>query len=221
MLIVLKRHHLINTFLPLPMDAVSDNRWAGRCLSIVTNFALLFIVDKRTTSCTIDYMKVLIDSDALIKLTRAGMKELLVTAFSVCIPQAVAVETASDDMCTRYPDAVVIKDNLEKELLHVVNLPQKSFPELILFRGGDRDIAHCALNGGYAAVVTDDAYLLEKLKASGISVTVPAAMIIAVGRKYRLPVSEVLSYLSALQPYISQDEYATYLLIIEGRYPGK
>jgi hypothetical protein len=86
-------------------------------------YDLVIIVDKRTASCTIEYVKVLIDSDALIKLTRAGMKELLVNAFIVRIPQTVADETASEDMCAQYPDAVAIQDNLEKELLHVVNLP--------------------------------------------------------------------------------------------------
>jgi len=164
-------------------------------------------------------MRVLVDSDALIKLTRAGMKELLVSTFSVCVPTAVAAETTA--MIARYADAMTIRQNLDRGLLNVVPLPGTPCPELVLFRGGDRDVVHCALAGGFAAVVTDDACLLEKLRTLGVSVTVPAAMIIAVGRKRRMPAEEVLAYLGALQPYISEDEYTTYRLIMERRYPGK
>ncbi len=176
-------------------------------------------LDTRTQSCTIEYMRILLDSDALIKLTRAGIKELLVTTFSVCVPPAVVAETTS--MMTRYADAVTIRQNIDSGRLKPVPVPKEPCPKLVLFKGGDRDVAHCALAGGFAAVVTDDAYLLEKLKALGVSVTVPAAMVLAAGRKNRLPVEEVFSYLASLQPYISEDEYTTYRLILEGRYPGK
>lgn len=166
-------------------------------------------------------MNILVDSDALIKLTRAGIKELLVDTFKVHIPESVVRETVDEGKRLGCADAIIIEGNIAGKRIEVMRPEGEGPPSLSLFSGGDREVVHCAVSKNFSTVVTDDAMLLEKLKALGISATVPAAMICAIGRKRRLSAKRVIGLLEALRPYISSDEYTTYLLIIEGRYPGK
>jgi hypothetical protein len=54
-------------------------------------------------------MKVLMDADCLIKLTKAKLKEIVCNNFSVFIPQAVENEVV--DNAGEHPDAIIIKKN--------------------------------------------------------------------------------------------------------------
>ncbi len=159
------------------------------------------------------------DADALIKLTRAGAKELLVETFEVFIPAEVEREVVQEGSRLGHPDAVVVAKNLDQGKLQITGATAETVP--IGFSDGDRAIARHALSGGYAAVVTDDAWLLERLKAHGVSVTVPAAILLAIGRKRKLPAPEVLKLLESLRPYVSPEEFVTFRLIVEGKYPRK
>ena len=118
-------------------------------------------------------------------------------------------------------DALKVEQNIESGRVEVTAPMVVEPPQAALFRGGDRAVVAHALSGSFAAVVTDDAVLLGRLRQLGVSVTVPAALIVAVGRKRKLPAAEVEKLLDALAPYISQDEYTTYKLLLEGRYPRK
>lgn len=56
-------------------------------------------------------MKVVMDSDCLIKLTRAKAKEVVLRNIEVCIPPKVFEETVTIPKNKGYPDAVIIEDN--------------------------------------------------------------------------------------------------------------
>jgi hypothetical protein len=56
-------------------------------------------------------MKIVIDSDALIKLTKSGAKELITEYFDVAIPERVYEETVTE--AEGYPDAKEIERNID------------------------------------------------------------------------------------------------------------
>jgi rRNA-processing protein FCF1 len=166
-------------------------------------------------------MKVLLDADALIKLTKAGAKELIVTAFEVFVPEAVIVEVVKEGKAAGRADAAVVDENVRLGKIKRATAHQKHQAAELLQAPGDRAVLNLSLEGGHSAVVTDDAALLHRLKAHGISATVPAGLLLAAGRRRRLPASELQSLLESLRPYISSEEYVTYRLTLEGRYPRK
>lgn len=166
-------------------------------------------------------MRILLDADALVKLTKAGIKELVVESFSVSIPEPVRVEVVTEGKRGGHPDAIAVERNVDAGRVRVASVPLEEPPESQLFSGGDRAIVSLSLSKAYAAVVTDDAALLERLKSLGVSATVPAALLLAAGRRRRLASTRVLALLERLRPYISKDEYTTFRLVLEGRYPGK
>jgi len=166
-------------------------------------------------------MRVLLDADALLKLTRAGAKELVVSAFSVVVPMEVIVEAVEEGKRAGHSDALVVEENVRRGRIAVASDLDASSTASVLRSPGDRSILEHSLHGGFAAVVTDDGALLRHLKALGVSATVPAGLLLAAGRRKRRPASELRELLEALRPHISSEEYVTYLLTLEGRYPRK
>jgi hypothetical protein len=166
-------------------------------------------------------MRILLDSDALVKLTKAGIKELVAETFSISIPEAVRVEVVEEGKLCGHPDAISVEQNIAAGRIRIEQVASLEPPEADLFSGGDRAIVSLSLTRTFAATVTDDAALLDRLKSLGVSATVPAALLLAVGRRRRLAGKRVLALLESLRPYISMDEYVTFRLVLERRYPGK
>lgn len=166
-------------------------------------------------------MKVLLDADALIKLTKAGAKELVSAAFEVEIPDAVKTEVIDEGRAAGHADAIVIESNVREGRIRVLPSPTDPASTSTLQSAGDRAVLGASLTRSYAAVVTDDSLLLDHLKSHGVSATVPAGLLLAAGRRRRLSQAEVRDLLEALRPYISSEEYVTYVLTLEGRYPRK
>jgi len=66
-------------------------------------------------------MKLVIDSDSLIKLKKAGAKEKVLSNIEVYIPPMVMSETTQHK--DKFIDAFTIYDNIEKGFLKVKNPP--------------------------------------------------------------------------------------------------
>jgi predicted nucleic acid-binding protein len=66
-------------------------------------------------------MKLVIDSDSLIKLTKAGAKEKVLSNIEVYIPPMVMSETTQHK--DKFIDALTIHENIEKGFLKVKNPP--------------------------------------------------------------------------------------------------
>ena len=65
-------------------------------------------------------MKLIMDADCLIKLTKAGLKERVCQAFSLCIPRRVKEEVVDNGKAKELPDAVIIDDNIERGRIKVL-----------------------------------------------------------------------------------------------------
>ena len=66
-------------------------------------------------------MKLVIDSDSLIKLTKAGAKVKVLSNMEVYIPPMVMSETTQHK--DKFIDALIIHENIEKGFLKVKNSP--------------------------------------------------------------------------------------------------
>ena len=71
---------------------------------------------------------VVLDSDGLIKLAKAGILEVAVNAWNCLVPQAVYAETVEGGLQAAYPDALAIR-----EVLRPTHLPYL-VPALALVR---------------------------------------------------------------------------------------
>ena len=100
-------------------------------------------------------MKILMDADCLIKLTKSNLKELICVNFSVIIPQIVKEEIV--DNAKGHPDASVIQKNLERKLITLHKPPSS-------FKKGEDAIFAIFQQRDYDAIGSDDKRFIKRLR---------------------------------------------------------
>jgi hypothetical protein len=156
---------------------------------------------------TIYYMRIVMDADCLIKLTKAGLKEEVCAAWNITIPALVASETV--DRAPQLPDAVRIGQNIAAGRVTVESLgsdPAKGEDAvLLLFQGG-----------GFDAVASDDARFIRRLRGLGLPYALPAIIIVRLFLDGMMSGKRAESALMALRPHISADQHAAAILMLSG-----
>ena len=161
-------------------------------------------------------MNIVMDSDCLVKLTKAGAKEFVVSALTVHIPDLVKQEIVDQVRGRGYQDSAIIEDNIDKGRICVVD-HQKKIPSTMPVLKGESEVMSLYLKGGYDAVASDDRRFLRKLEAEKIPYLTPASCIVYLYQNKRLRKMSVLDLLEALKTFISVDEYAIAKLYMEGK----
>ena len=142
-------------------------------------------------------MKIVMDSDALIKLTKSGAKELITQNFDVTIPERVYEETVIE--AAAYPDAQEIDRNVEAGRIEV---KKTSHTER-----GEMAVLDLFKRGGYDLLVSDDNRFLKHLAADGLPYLTPSFLIIYLLHKKILSNLYAEKYIDNLKMYISEEEY--------------
>lgn len=162
------------------------------------------------TSChliiTMYYMKLIMDSDCLIKLTKAKLKELVCNNFSIIIPQIVKNEVI--DNAVGFPDAEVIKGNLDKGLITTASKKQA------IGKGEDAALK-LYKDGGFDAICSDDKRFIKKLRYFNIPFITPSVFIGILLKKKKLTLKDARKKLDILSYFISDDEYNTVKIILD------
>ena len=151
------------------------------------------------------HMKILMDADCLIKLTKSNLKELICNNFSVIIPQLVKEEIVDNAKC--HPDAAVIQKNLERKLitLHKPHSP---------FKKGEDAIFTIFQQGDYDAICSDDKRFIKRLRFFNIPYITPAVFIAILFKNGKLTILEAMEKLDSLSPFVSDEEYSAIKAIL-------
>jgi hypothetical protein len=144
-------------------------------------------------------MKIAMDADCLIKLTKAGLKEKVCECMNVIIPCEVKRETV--DQAAGHADALVIAENIEAGLLHVFGNAHGK-------RKGETAVLELYHSRKCDAIGSDDHQFLGHLKVMGVPFVVPATLVILMLRNGGLDLREARNSLAALKAHISDEEYA-------------
>lgn len=156
-------------------------------------------------------MKIVMDADCLIKLTKADLKEQVCAVWSVTIPELVRREAV--ERAPHLPDAVRIRENVEQRQLAVQKVAgayaDREDAALFLFR-----------EGGFDVIASDDARFIRRLRGLGVPFAVPAVIAVLLCRDGVLTAVQGREALDALRPHVSADQYATARLLLPGRAAG-
>lgn len=156
-------------------------------------------------------MLVVMDADALIKVTKASLKEELLAIVDARIPPAVEAEAVVQGKEEGYPDAVRIEDNLERGLLgrgdpEASERMDRLAGELGLV-GGEADALRLFEAARAALVVSDDERYLRSLEAIGVPYTTAPGLVAALALRGRLDADRGRALLDKLEPYVSEASY--------------
>jgi len=140
------------------------------------------------------------DSDCLIKLVKASLKEIVCRHFTVEIPPLVLKEVVHDSK--GQPDANIVKTNLEKNLLAV----SEDLPRAVK---GEDAVYAVFQSGRYDAICTDDKRFIKRLRLVEAPYMTPGVLLVMLLKNRKISFQEALKKLESLSPMISDDESST------------
>ena len=149
---------------------------------------------------TINHMQVLMDADCLIKLTKAGLKEVVCKNFSVVVPLVVKQEVV--DLEKIHPDSIIIKENLDKGLLSLSDIKTPKIK-------GEEEALTIFQKGGFDAILSDDKRFIRRLRALDVPYVTPAVCIVILLTQGKINLQDAFEKLELLSRFISSDEYNT------------
>jgi hypothetical protein len=142
-------------------------------------------------------MRIVMDSDCLIKLVKAQLKELVCRTHAVVIPMEVRREVV--DQAAGHPESQIVQRNLATGSL----TESAGHPRTV--KGED-----AALNvfqkGGFDAIASDDRRFARRLRILNIPYLTPGAILFLLAKDKHITVGEARDRLSGLSPMISDDE---------------
>lgn len=160
-------------------------------------------------------MKIVMDSDCLVKLTKAGGKEVVAEAMEVHIPKLVRKETVDDVRERGFPDALAIEENIDKKMLQVLESQSRKKIVALPAAKGETEVVSLFLDGGYDAIASDDRRFLRKLGSADIPFLTPTACLVYAYEQGKTGKDDTLRILENLKSLISGEEYAVAKIYLE------
>jgi len=156
-------------------------------------------------------MRIVMDSDVLIKVTKASIKDLIASNFEVHIPSEVKKEAVDEGKLGGYPDALAIDENIVQRKLKVAETRRvEAIEELIKslsLLGGEADSVRLFRQGNYEAIASDDSRFIQLVQGLGIPYMTPSALLIHLWKSKAIPRQEARRYLDKIREFISSEEY--------------
>jgi len=156
-------------------------------------------------------MKILMDADCLIKLTKAGLKEFICRHEKITVPETVKREVVDAGKSKGYADADLIEKNIRNGLIALAKEVASNHVK------GDQALIATFKKGQYATIATDDAKLIRILRGAGIPFILPALIIYAIYKKGLIDRATGSNWLDRIFPFISEEEYSMTKLLLEER----
>jgi hypothetical protein len=150
-------------------------------------------------------LRFILDSDALIKLNRAGALGYVVDCFDCVVPDAVFDEVVLQGTKRGYSDAAEIRD-----LLSASATIETTSGEGHLIPGlgkGELAVAELIDRTPGAIVVSDDGQFLNHIERKGALSVTPAALLVTLAEAGHLSAAEALATLGRMRPAIRVDVY--------------
>jgi len=153
-------------------------------------------------------MKLLMDADCLIKLTKAGLKELIAENAVIYLPEIVRQEVVDAGKIKGCADSFAVEQNIKSKRISVLGATENHAKgDQALISLFDRDI--------FDGVATDDARLTRHLRALGIPFVLPGVLIHQLQKEGRMSLNTALWALDQLAAFISEDEFSMTKLLLE------
>lgn len=163
-------------------------------------------------------MRIMLDADASIKLTKIGLIEILASGFKIVITDIVYDEHVIAGLKKNYPDAIKMKRLVSEGKIEVVPVKNKTSVYNVSYLGrGEISIIIYCLENDVEVIVSDDAAFLRIMKAMDKVPCIPVAGILTMGiNKGLIDKDRGLKFLVSLRPMIKEEHYFYAKTKIEG-----
>jgi len=156
-------------------------------------------------------MKILMDSDCLIKLIKAGLKESICQQYEIFVPFVIKKEVVDAGKKKGVSDAELAEKNIEKGIISVVGKESSAHMK------GEQALIENFKRGSYNAIATDDAKLIRLLRTTGTPYILPGLFIYSLYQRNIIDQKTALKWLEDLSGFVSEDEYSMIRFLLEGK----
>lgn len=153
---------------------------------------------------------IVLDSDGLIKLAKAGILAVAIRAWRCLIPEAVYAETVERGIRAGYPDAEAIREALPPTIVRARVRHPRATALLGQKRGlgaGEREALHLFLTVQADAIVSDDAAFVAMLVRTGCPYLLPASVLVRLTQQGHLEPGAAREALERMRPLIRPEVY--------------
>lgn len=152
-------------------------------------------------------LSLLMDTDALIKLTKAGLMNKIGKEFACFITKEVYEEAVVEGKKLLYADADHIEKFIEQKLIVVRDKGSAIFSSSKMLGKGEASIAVLYQKNKNSVIVTDDNAFINILKERNIDAITPASLIILLKELKKINKSQSLQYIENLRQHINPKVY--------------
>jgi len=150
--------------------------------------------------------KFIIDSDALIKLAKCGLLDLLCSSFHCTITQEIKSEAVDEGKKRMYEDALAIEDAIDRKLLKVAAVKRAKQIKEGLGKG-EMSAAALYSHEKNRIIVTDDAAFIKYLEKNDMRFVLPADLILLLKASNIIDRRTALGCLGKMKPLIREEVY--------------
>lgn len=153
-------------------------------------------------------MRVICDTDGLIKMVKAGILEVFARHVELLVSPQVYREAVEEGKVRGYRDALEI----ERALKHYGRQLQKRMKTkasagIRTLGAGEREILHMFSHERADVVLSDDRAFLSVLEAQGIPYMTPGAALVFLAEHGMIQIQEAQQALERLRPLIRREQY--------------
>lgn len=148
----------------------------------------------------------ILDSDALIKLTHAEAIFKVCETFNCLITNEIKEETVEEGKKRFYPDALVI-EKLIKDTLVKIRDPKRKPNIKEDFGKGEKSVLGLYYSIRHSIIVSDDLTFIRHLENENIPFFVPSDLIILLKKLGKISLKEALYFLDKIKVFIKEEVY--------------
>lgn len=154
---------------------------------------------------------IVLDSDALIKLTKAGCLGKILSTIDCFISREVYEETVISGMKRCYEDAFLIDGLVRGGKLTIEETRNNEMAQNILkgskLGKGENSTLHLFFNKNASAIISDDRAFLSILYQNNIPFIIPTDLIVRLYELKIVTIEESVRALEMIKPYVSRHNY--------------
>ena len=148
----------------------------------------------------------LLDSDALIKLTHSKAIFRVCEAFNCLITTEIKEETVEEGKKRFYPDALVIEKLVKDNLVKIRDSKRK--PNIKEdFGKGEKSVLGLYHSTRNSIIISDDSAFIKHLENENIPFFVPSDLIILLKKLNKISLKEALYFLDKIKVFIKKEAY--------------
>jgi predicted nucleic acid-binding protein len=182
----------LNRFVvPSEQNHPSVNRGFNVMAFILTEALYSFTILIKRLRWTLSTMqRLVLDSSAVILLTKCGLLEIACATFEILVPPSVVSETASRELSQKHPDAAFVRDLLSRGLIKTTT-PSGARPRIpVSLHRGEADALRVALSMPDSFLATDDGRAIKAARFAKVRFIITPKIVVELFRLRKVSFSE-------------------------------